>query len=196
MRFTLSHIITLALFCSSAVVEASENADLRHPAGTDVVPSGAIIFGPVGNRKTYLPVVQIMVPQQFLGAWAAAEEGCDAKPVPVVGDKQTEGTKMVVTDTHIITHNGQVHYLGAYIEAKKRADLARAGRAHRSALPSKRLLKSDQVTFWVRWPNVDETGYVTLQKSAQPMTIEYSENGLPAINMVRCFLNVQAEAAF
>ncbi|NJS13398.1 MAG: hypothetical protein HC788_00930 [Sphingopyxis sp.] len=97
MKFTAIHIIALTLSCSAAVVEASDNPDLRHPAGTVVGPRGAIIFDPAGNRKTYLPVAQIMVPKQFLGAWAAAEEGYDATPMPVIGEKQTEGTKTVIT---------------------------------------------------------------------------------------------------
>jgi hypothetical protein len=149
----------------------------KHANSTTVGSNGVIVLGPWDHRKAYVPLDAIIVPKHFLGAWADAEEGCDATPVPTAADETTEGTKIVISESHITGQKGRAVYLGSYVEAERHVPFKRATGDKPIALSAHKFRNSNSITLWLQRPGQEGTSYVFLQTTPELMTIKYSENG-------------------
>lgn len=181
-------------FVSCGAVSGTEAPAVTaiHPPGTTVAPNGAIVLGPWGHRKVYAPLDRIIVPKHFLGAWADAEEGCDATPPPTPTGQSTEGTKMVIADTYIVASKGRLSYLGAYLAAEGRVSFKRYKSDKPIRLSARKYRNSQFILLWLHQPDKNKTGYILLRTTPESMVVEHSGNGYAYKKLARYFLSADA----
>jgi hypothetical protein len=186
-----SVLLTVASVAST-LTSACAAADLpEHDTTITRAANGAIFVGSRNDKRAYLSLDRVLVPEDVRGAWSDAQRGCDKGSSPTPTDDHVGGGQMVVTQTHVVTMRGRMVITRSYVRAEGRVSSNRRTKKKATVLSERKHGRADPILLEVGIAGEGAAAlFLELQRTDEPMTIQVSENGGATTRMVRCFLNV------
>lgn len=109
--------------------------------------SGIVVFGSWGQRRSYVQLDAIMVPEAFLGSWASISTQCtDDQTWLPRNEKRAEG-HLLVTQSYIITRSGHFPYLSTLVEAEAQISMKQLKGDKRLRVKAGRFRRSDHIVL-------------------------------------------------
>jgi hypothetical protein len=115
--------------------------------GVTWTDSGILVFGSWGQRKSYVQLDAVMVPEAFLGAWAAISTQCTDEQTWLPRNEKRAGGHLLITRSYIITGNGHFPYLSTLVEAEGRISTKQLKGDKRLRLKASRFRRSDHIVL-------------------------------------------------